>query len=431
MLVRAQSSGHAAVNFFGNSPKAYPGLNIYWMDVIRFSEFIKENVMMTVLDCVIDERGNIYNGENPDFPLMKGYIQKEKTPNVSIKYIIGDDKKIYPAGIDKNGNLVSKNRDERGYLIDEEGARIPIPEWVKSSYGISAWKFDRDYSKMVPMVSTGWVNTKIDMEVIKKVRRYSRGLGNMPGLDGFTRKLEELQRISEDRISKGKKRRNIIQKEMSVIMLLHYINEIKNFFTPSASGFLFESFLGGMIKNSKVVEDNSKADIWANGETWQIKLYDGVSSSSLPIAYMSPGIPVDNFVIALKFAERIEIIVLKGKEEHKEDPLYYEKFAASANSFSLSKLKATSLKYSIELLGIEQKIESIAEGLKESIEDIYSDLSRFQYNIESIITGVDEKGKLINEAKFDETYSDSLEIAKGLDEKITSLYMTIKSEPGA
>lgn len=397
------------------------------MDVIKFSEFIKENVMMTVLDCVIDEKGNIYNGENPEFPLTKGYIQKEKKPNISIKHIIGDDKKIYPAGIDKNGNLVSGNRDERGYLIDNEGIRIPVAEWVNNSYRIHSWKFDKDYTKLVPMVSTGWVNTKIDMEVIKKVRRYSRGLGNMPGIAGFMNKLEELQRISADRILKGKKRRNVIQKEMSVIMLLHYINEIKNFFTPSASGFLFESFIGGMIKNSKVVEDNSKADIWADGETWQIKLYDGVSTSNLPIAYMAPGIPVDNFVIALKFAERIDIIVLKGKEEYKEDPLYYLNFVASVKNFSLSKLKATSMKYSIELLGIEQRIESIAEGLKESIEDIYSDLSTFQYNIESIITGVDERGKLINEVKFDEKYNNSLDIAKGLNNKITKLYTTIKN----
>ena len=79
-------------------------------------------------------------------------------------------------------------------------------------------------------------------------------------------------------------------------------------------------------------------------------------------------------------------------------------------------------------MGIEQRIEEIADGLKQAIDDVYKDLSDFQYNIESIITGVDEKGKLINEKKFDDVYNESVDIAKGLDVKITSLYRTIKND---
>jgi hypothetical protein len=79
-------------------------------------------------------------------------------------------------------------------------------------------------------------------------------------------------------------------------------------------------------------------------------------------------------------------------------------------------------------MGIEQRIEDISEGLKEAIDDVYTDLSKFQYNIESIITGVDEQGKLLNEKKFDEVYNKSVEIAKGLDVKVTSLYKSIKND---
>jgi hypothetical protein len=77
-------------------------------------------------------------------------------------------------------------------------------------------------------------------------------------------------------------------------------------------------------------------------------------------------------------------------------------------------------------MGIEERIKDIADGLKEAIDDVYKDLSIFQYNIESIITGVDEKGKLLNEKRFDEVYNNSVEIAKGLDIKVTSLYKSIK-----
>ena len=79
-------------------------------------------------------------------------------------------------------------------------------------------------------------------------------------------------------------------------------------------------------------------------------------------------------------------------------------------------------------MGIEERIEDIADGLKQAIDDVYADLSKFQYNIESILTGVDEEGKLLNEKKFDDVYNRSVDIAKGLDVKVTSLYKSIKNE---
>jgi hypothetical protein len=60
---------------------------------------------------------------------------------------------------------------------------------------------------------------------------------------------------------------------MAVIMLLHYLNEIKDFFNPSAAGFLFESFIAGLIPKSFVADDNGIADIVAEGRKYQIKLY--------------------------------------------------------------------------------------------------------------------------------------------------------------
>jgi hypothetical protein len=191
-----------------------------------------------------------------------------------------------------------------------------------------------------------------------------------------------------------------------------------------------------MIKNSKIVEDNSKADIRADGETWQIKLYDHLTAT-LPVAYMDdelakkekrdPLVPVDHFLICLKFADRIEISVLRGIDDE-NDPLCYKNFFTPGGQFSVPKLKSSSYKYTLYLMGIEQRIEDISEGLKEAIDDVYTDLSKFQYNIESIITGVDEQGKLLNEKKFDEVYNKSVEIAKGLDVKVTSLYKSIKND---
>lgn len=421
------------------------------MNLFKFNEFLNEVVVIPVLDCVIDEVGNVYNGVDERFPIRKGNIEKAKIAGRNeIVSIIGHDGNKYLAGIDKNGQLVAPKKNiDNGFLVDGDGNQVRVPSYVRGTRS-RFWKFydmtkntdgeliqgpDYDYSKLIPILSTGWVNTKVDMEVVKKVRRYSRGLGTGSRRDGFVMKLSELQNLSRG-IEKRQRSRRTIQKEMSALMLLHYINEIKDFFTPSASGFLFESFLGGMIKNSKIVEDNSKADIRADGETWQIKLYDHLTAT-LPVAYMDdelakkekrdPVVPVDHFVICLKFADRIEISVLRGIDDE-NDPLCYKNFFTPGGQFSVPKLKSSSYKYTLYLMGIEQRIEDIAEGLKEAIDDVYADLSKFQYNIESIITGVDEEGKLLNEKKFDETYNKSVEIAKGLDVKVTSLYKSIKND---
>lgn len=420
------------------------------MNLFKFTEFLNEVVMIPVLDCVIDEVGNLYNGKTEQYPLRKGNIEKAKVAGRNeIVGIIGHDGVRYLAGIDKNGQLVAPKKNmQNGFLVDDDGKQVKVPNYitnVKSRF----WKFydtkktpsgelvqgdDYDYSKLIPNLATGWVNTKVDMEVVKKVRRYSRGLGTGAGREGFVAKISELQELSQG-IEKRKRSRRTIQKEMSAIMLLHYINEIKDFFTPASSGFLFESFLGGMIKNSKIVEDNSKADIRADGESWQIKLYDSLTAT-LPVAYLDEEqaknegrlpTPVDHFVICLKYADRIEISVLRGVED-KKDPLCYKNFFTPSNLFSVAKIKSSPYKYTLYLMGIEERIEDIADGLKQAIDDVYKDLSKFQYNIESILTGVDEEGKLINEKRFDEVYNNSVEIAKGLDVKVTSLYKSIKNE---
>jgi len=421
------------------------------MNLFKFTDFLNEAVMLPVLDCVIDDSGNIYNGKSEQYPLRKGNIEKAKVGGkTKVVGIIGHDGAKYLAGIDKNGQLVAPEKNmENGYLVDTDGNQVKVPSYITSTRS-RFWKFydtvklpdgtqqegeQYDYSKLIPILATGWVNTKVDMEVVKKVRRYSRGLGTGSRRDGFVMKLSELQNLSQG-LEKRKRSRKTIQKEMSAIMLLHYINEIKDFFTPASAGFLFESFLGGMIKNSKIVEDNSKADIRADGETWQIKLYDGLSSS-ISVAYLDeeeakrenrePQVPVDHFVICLKFADRIEINVLRGIDDEK-DPLCYKNFLTPGGQFSSAKIKSTPYKYSLYLMGIEQRIEDIADGLKKAIDDVYADLSDFQYNIESIITGVDEKGKLLNEKRFDDVYNNSVDIAKGLDVKITSLYKSIKND---
>ncbi len=164
------------------------------MNIIKFNQFLNEDVMISSLDCVIDEFGNVYNDFNKQFPLRKGNIVKQKVAGRNqIVSILGYDKKEYIAGIDKNGTLVVPEKYKLdGYLIDTLGNRVKVPSYVTGTKS-KFWRIGDDYSKLIPYTPTGWVNTKIDMEVIKRVRRYSKGLGTGKGLKGLVSKLEDLQ----------------------------------------------------------------------------------------------------------------------------------------------------------------------------------------------------------------------------------------------
>lgn len=413
------------------------------MAIKKFDEFINEDVKILVLDILIDNNGNLYNG-NFGFPLRKGNIVQAK--DRSVESILGSDNRNYPAGIDKNGYITSTKTDEEGFILNDSNQRIVIPEQIYNFQSDSPrvnysnkfpdryWKVKHkgvpvDYSFLMPIIPTGWVNVKVDMEVIKRVKRYSKGLGsNNRGFNSFVSKLNDLKRMSSG-IQLRRRNRETIQKEMSVVILLHYINEIKNFFTPSSSGFLFESFLAGLIPNAKVNEDNSKTDVIANGEHYQIKLYSNLESS-VSIAYnretkdgVTTDVPLDYYLVCLKYADKVDIHILSGKNE--KDTNYYRKFLTEisnrtrngvqyqvgGSNFSITKIKAMDemMKFSIELNNIEEKIENIALNLKDTLDKLYAELSSFQFNVETIISGVDEKGKIIDDDGFNTHSGNALE----------------------
>lgn len=410
------------------------------MAIRKFDEFINEDVKILVLDVVIDDNGNLYNG-NFEFPLRKGNIVQAS--NRSIEKILGQDNKAYPAGIDKNGFISATQLDEEGFVLNNLGNRIPIPNEIytfqsesprfnySNKFPARYWKATHkgvkvDYSFLMPIMPTGWVNVKVDMEVIKRVKRYSKGLGsNNRGFNSFVGKLNDLKRMSSG-IQLRKRSRETIQKEMSVVILLHYINEIKNFFTPSASGFLFESFLAGLIPNAKVNEDNSKTDVIANGEEYQIKLFSSLESS-ISVAYnkkmvddVLTNVPLDYYLVCLKYADKVDIHILNGKDEMSAN--YYDRFLTPGGNFSVSRIKAMDeMKFSIELNNLEEKIQKIAKNLKETLDKLYSELSNFQFNVETIISGVDEKGKIIDDNGFNTHSTNALTNLVSMDRELRFL----------
>ena len=403
------------------------------MDIItKFSKFLTElnearTVDLPILDVVIDDDGLIYNGEQAD--LVKGRVQRE--PGRIVTRILGTDNKEYPAGIDKNGNVVALATDSENRALNSKGQPITVPQFIQKKYRIGHQFYyqdpEFDYYSIIPIMPTGWINVKVDMEIVKRVKRYAKTLGtNNRGHESFLSKLNEFERLSTQTRSQqyiSRLKRNTIQKEMSAILLLHYINEIKDFFNPSQGGFLFESFIAGLIPDSRVKEDNSPVDIRTSTERYQLKFVDSKAGYVDVTKDVDPGRSawLEYYMIALKYVDRIDLYVVDGRvlEQRYNDGTIGDLITPggrpdpttgkvkSGPKFSMSKVMAvtdTTLvkKFTIELTDIDGRIKNLGESLKLSLKELYDELSKFQFNVETIITGVNEKGQIIrDQLEFD------------------------------
>jgi hypothetical protein len=436
------------------------------MSIIKFGDFpINESTKPTILDCVIDNDGLLYDGKEGR-PLIKGNVEWIGT---KIRRIVSNSGDYYAAGLDSSGTLYSVFHNEVGIykikLINNKVIRdVDQPEPIRDEEN-NAWKNGNNYYHFVPITPTGWVNVKIDMEVIKRVRRYSSSLGytgndNSAAFTIFRNKLKEFVKISgEQNVGLGKTRRTTktIQKDMAVIMLLHYLNEIKDFFTPSSAGFLFESFISGLIPRSIIVGDNGVADVRADERDYQIKLYKdkgnvdiikrkittiGEDGENIVTSYF-----LDYYVIAFKSVNKVDIFIFNKREienyiikgiDYYEDSvvntigrgLGNRKLKTSLN-LSLINLNKATLKtsnnyFELHLNNIEGRIDNIAKGLKNSLDNLYNSLSKFQYNVETIITGIDEDGNLLDGQEFSGHYNNAIGNLNYMNDELTTLKQIIK-----
>lgn len=417
----------------------------------RFNEFFQllNEAYMPILDAVIDENGIVYNGEGR-VPLIKGRV--ERIEKGAITRILGTDGKNYPAGIDKNGRVhaIRWEDDDDGAAFDFSGKPILVPQNIARKYKLETPYYytspEYDYYDLVPKIATGWVNVKIDMEIVKRVRRYARSLGrNKTGHSSFADKLKDFEDLSSTKSTRTgdaltKLKRRSIQKEMSCILLLHYINEIKDFFHPSSSGFLFESFIAGLIPDSRIKEDNSPVDIISPHGRYQCKLIDWKDGYVDVTRDLPPNRPIlEWYLIARKFVDRIEILVINGDELNQriekgnldgiitKGGIDKKTNQRKPGSFSVSKINSNVdgkfiSKFTIDLTDIEGRINNLGESLKSQLDGLYDELSSFQYNVESIITGVDQKGKMIRgQSGFDKYHTKAEENIRELAVHLSNL----------
>jgi hypothetical protein len=432
------------------------------MYISKFNKFfqqLNETVELPILDIVIDDNGIIYNGQ--EAPLVKGRI--ERVSRGVVTKILGTNNTLYPAGIDKNGNVVAIETDDEGRALNSKGLPIEIPSFIQARYKVKIPYYyaspEYDYYNLIPIEPTGWVNVKIDMEIVKRVKRYAKSLGtNTKSHQSFIDKLLEFEKFSTQKREEkyiSRLKRGTIQKEMSCILLLHYINEIKDFFNPSQSGFLFESFIAGLIPDSRIKEDNSPVDIKTSHDRYQLKLVDW-KTDYVEITMdndLARSRYLEHYMIALKYIDRIELLIIDGVELEKRvngntigdlitkgkrrvskkesENLTKTKTKPDQPKFkikSLSLISDDSLlkKITIDLTDIDGRIQNLGENLKMSLSNLYEELSKFQYNVETIITGVNEKGGVVKEqSEFDIYHLKAEDNIKKLAEHLKNLVADI------
>ena len=142
-------------------------------------------------------------------------------------------------------------------------------------------------------------------------------------------------------------------------------------------------------------------------------------TSSIPVSSLE----VDHYIIGIKHADKIVLYLLSG-DQQRED--YYGKFLVQTG-LSVSQIKRSNcLNFTIDLMDIESKIKSIALGLKESLNSLYDELSKFQYNIETIISGANQEGKILDGLEFKNLVDETQGNIGNMRSHLESLVKSIK-----
>ena len=274
-------------------------------------------------------------------------------------------------------------------------------------------------------VPDGWVNIKIDDQLFIRMDRYVNTLDDLVGNENIYdlfKKIEVLSNIdkyiNDNKVS--------VQSKISIITILQYLKEIKNYFNPSSSGFLLEGFLATLI-HGKIIKGNRPGDIKTSyneldavrfestgGRTtkiYQIKLY--MKGSYIKVNMSEP---CDYYVICLKDGDEIDVHILDGRDsDHKQfiggvfSAQYIkgkekipnrESYIRSDGTkeymvINTNKLRKNPLKMTLNIGNIDSLIIKCGEEVMKSINDTYIKLSELHYNIDSLVTGIDKDKRII------------------------------------
>lgn len=238
---------------------------------------------------------------------------------------------------------------------------------------------------------SGWVNVKIDNEVVNRVKRLMIGLGFREHGD-LTNKIKFLAEPTKVRIREGETVGQVLNRKISAIMLLQYLKEIRNLFDPSPAGFLFESFMAGLLGGEKI-PGNLPVDVKTSTEKYQIKLLSG-TIDKVPRPSLVGEQPT-KYVLGLKKGDFIEIYEADYDRFKSELYVEYDENGEEVidKFLKIRKFKDIATRIGIlDLSNIDDTLGELEMELKDSTSSLWDVVSDLQFNIEAMLTGINKVG---------------------------------------
>jgi hypothetical protein len=269
-----------------------------------------------------------------------------------------------------------------------------------------------------------WINVKADKDLHLRVSRYTRALdaynnitqNNIEGLK------ERLKILSNPYVRGG------VQLKLSMVLLLQYLKEIKSNFDSSSAGFLLEDYIAGLLHSRKTASGDYEDILGGNGKTYQIKFYKektGQLSINKSLC--------DYYIIALKYADntvRIFIVEPGDGINDKGIPYVYTRGddEDSPKWVDMTRVKKEVKPFKLEIANVDENIKRLSEDLKMYISDLYDSISNLNYNIETIITGVDKENKVIKPSEIDNYYSDATKDIDSINKHLAKVKSEVKTK---
>lgn len=229
---------------------------------------------------------------------------------------------------------------------------------------------------------SGWVNVKIDNELNKRIERLMKGLGFRGG--DIRNKIIFLSDPVHGRIRPGESIGQALNRKISAMMLLQYLKELKDLFNSSSAGFLFESFIAGLLGGEQV-PGTGAVDVTTSTEKYQIKFYQKKSSSIKKPASLKD-VPT-KIILGIKEPESVTIYQMDynlflSKASGKSDSINIENFIKLADNLG-----------TLNLSNIDTMSDELHADLSVSISSLWEIISELQFNVESMLTGITKGGE--------------------------------------
>lgn len=263
-----------------------------------------------------------------------------------------------------------------------------------------------------------WVNIKIDRDVFNRVKRFISAVsvvGDRTGVKGLEAKLKYIGNPRKPSYTSTNEK---IQEQMGALILLRYLNELKNNFDATSAGKLLESFIAGLV-GGEVLGDNGPVDIQAGNQTYQIKFYD-FNSNSLSI---NPA-TCNHYIIALKNEDMIYIWRLSNTNTTPTQISIHTYMNAGNTALNLTSLKDRmdlAIELDVSSSSIEDRIERLSAGLNTDMSKIWKEIASLQENVESIVTGVAPNNERFSESDYLSLYDQSSQNLKNLQDHLVTL----------